>query len=253
MTSFDFAASGTEPNSVPDAVSTPAGSGGNAAAMRLLSAPAPAPAPAPAAGTASFRTTGPWIAGSLYRAHGSEAGTATQGVAGGTVHVFTARPKKSHSKKAAYVVFCGRATGVFRTWLQAEPLVKGVSNCIYRGYATLAAADAAFAYAVAQSWVRVCDAPLTAIPALPQPIHVEDAVNPLNDDEHFDGKWYIVYRGVTPGLYRSHLESQLNTLGVWGAIHESVVGTSAALAKFEAAARCGEIRTANPPAYVDFL
>jgi hypothetical protein len=49
----------------------------------------------------------------------STAGHATQGISGARVHAAPSagRQKKSkRARKAAYVVFCGRRPGVFRTW-----------------------------------------------------------------------------------------------------------------------------------------
>ncbi|KAJ7169366.1 hypothetical protein C8R43DRAFT_1121239 [Mycena crocata] len=155
-----------------------------------------------------------------YTNQWSIAGAATQGVANASVHrVQHASPHGKRVVKAAYVIFVGTDTGVFFTWLQTKPLVSGVKNCIFRGYATVTEAYRAFEYAQARSWVRVVsNAPVThPIQALPQPQNPEDndEENPLNGDEPFDGNslWYIVYRGITPGVYRSHLECQLNTLG----------------------------------------
>ncbi|KAJ7883968.1 hypothetical protein B0H13DRAFT_2343917 [Mycena leptocephala] len=184
----------------------------------------------------------------------SVAGTATQGVPGGYVRVVGAPPAKNKNKPkfAAYVVFCGRHVGVLHAWREVEPLVRGVSKCIFRGYKTAEQAHAAFAYASERSWVRVVGALIpAAIPVLPQPVVVADGTNPLNGTEDFDGKWYVVYRGITPGVYRSHLECQLNTVGVRGALHQSVEGISAALAKFAAAAGCGEATIAEAPPYSD--
>jgi hypothetical protein len=47
------------------------------------------------------------------------------------------------------------------------------------------------------------------------------------------------------------LECQLNTVGVRGALHQSVEGISAALAKFAAAAGRGEATIAEVPPYSD--
>ncbi|KAJ7481408.1 hypothetical protein B0H11DRAFT_1915560 [Mycena galericulata] len=131
--------------------------------------------------------------------------------------------------------------GYTHDWAETKPLVNSVPNNIFRGYYTVAEAQAAFQYALQRSWVRSVDTPVTAIPALPLPAPVIDSSNPLNGDETLDDTWYIVYRGITPGVYRSHLESQLNTLGIPGAIHESVEGKAAALDKYNAAVRRGEI------------
>ncbi|KAJ7837459.1 hypothetical protein B0H13DRAFT_2261035 [Mycena leptocephala] len=188
--------------------------------------------------------------------HWSLAGSATQGVANAHVRAIQTggRRKKPRTHIAAYTVFCGRQHGVFKTWAETEPLVKRVSKCIFRGYGTLAEARAAYEYAAARSWVRVADAPvIAAIPHLPQPQVASSAnlTNPLNGNEDFNGRWFVVYAGITPGVYRSLLESQLNTLGVPGAIHESIVGWSAAWAKFTEATGRNETRVGPAPAYDD--
>jgi hypothetical protein len=81
--------------------------------------------------------------------------------------------------------------------------VTGVSCSIFRGYQTVAAAQAAFEYAVARSWTRTTDAAVSAIPALPQPLPADLGVNPLHETEALDDRWYIVYCGILPGVYRS--------------------------------------------------
>jgi hypothetical protein len=87
---------------------------------------------------------------------------------------------------------------------ETERLVIGVSNNIFRGYPSLQAAHAAFTYAEARSWTRVSDAPVvTGIPALPEPILASEWGNPLHESETLDDFWYIVYRGIRPGVYRS--------------------------------------------------
>lgn len=45
------------------------------------------------------------------------------------------------SRKAAYVVFRGHQTGVFRSWDECEPLVNGYPKAKFQGYATLAEAN----------------------------------------------------------------------------------------------------------------
>ncbi|KAJ7914817.1 hypothetical protein B0H13DRAFT_1872529 [Mycena leptocephala] len=82
--------------------------------------------------------------------------------------------------------------------------------------------------------------------AEPLPVVVADGANPLNGTEDFDGKWFV---GITPGVYRSHLECQLNTVGVRGALHQSVEGISAALEKFAAATSRDEATIAQAPPF----
>ncbi|KAJ7893751.1 hypothetical protein B0H13DRAFT_2339566 [Mycena leptocephala] len=159
------------------------------------------------------------------------AGSATQGVARSSVHAVHKSPKKKSTTKQAYVVFQGLRCGIFLTWSDADPLVTGISSAIHRGYSTIADAEAAYAYAQARGWTRSFDAPLRPIPVLPQPVALDDPnqVNPLHGTERLDNRWFIVYSGISPGVYHSHLECQLNTMGLRGALHESVVGKRAAL------------------------
>ncbi|KAJ7747897.1 hypothetical protein DFH07DRAFT_775850 [Mycena maculata] len=180
------------------------------------------------------------------------AGVATQGVPNAHVRAVGGdKKKKSHSQKVAFVVFCGLDVGVFLSWDEVKPLVRGVSCSVYRGYPTLDAAEAAFQFALDNSWVcRTGDCVVAAIPHLPQPIPNISVLNVLHDTEALDNTWYVVYRGITPGVYRSHLESQLNTLGVRGALHEGIQGKAEALRKYTEAFRRGEVDVV-PPRYPD--
>ncbi|KAJ7704199.1 hypothetical protein B0H16DRAFT_1482688 [Mycena metata] len=182
-----------------------------------------------------------------YSTDWSTAGFATQAVPGARVHAVQrlgSKKKKSGKKPptsysaVVHVAFSRRVTGV--------------PNSIFRGYPTVSEAQAAFEYANSRGWIRFADRPVTSgIARLPQPINIQDTLNALNNDTDFDGRWYIVYRGITPGVYRSHLESQLNTVGVQGALHESVEGLSAAIEKYTNATSRGETVVAPPPHYHD--
>ncbi|KAJ7140436.1 hypothetical protein C8R46DRAFT_1233883 [Mycena filopes] len=195
--------------------------------------------------------------GRAFTSNWAAAGHATQGVANTSVRAVqrgAPKKKKKAGKQpaAGYAIFCGLRCGVFETWAETRPLVNGVKNCIFRGYPTMQEAHAAFAYATNQGWVRRADAPvLSGIPRLPEPIALHDTINALNNHENFDGLWYVVYRGIIPGVYRSHLESQLNTVGVRGALHESVQGLSAAIVKYTDAMARGETGVSSPPSYTD--
>ncbi|KAJ7901030.1 hypothetical protein B0H14DRAFT_3422939 [Mycena olivaceomarginata] len=146
------------------------------------------------------------------------AGAATQGVP--SAHVLASpSPHKKKTKTPAVAP-------------QTEALIRGVPNCIFRGYSSLSAAHAAFDYAHRRLWTRsLNDAsrqPIAAT-ALPLPITDTDTVNSLNSSEADDDTWYVVYRGIAPGVYRSHLECQLNTLGVSNSTHERVIGKASAV------------------------
>ncbi|KAJ7432731.1 hypothetical protein FB451DRAFT_1420337 [Mycena latifolia] len=178
----------------------------------------------------------------------SEAGAATQGVPSGHVRAVAGTKKKKKGRTqtaAAYAVFCGKRCGVFYTWDEVKPLVNRVHNSIFRGYTSATDARAAFAYAEERSWTRVAGAPLGIIPRLPQPVIFEPH-NPLNGSENCDARWYLVYRGIFPGIYRSHLECQLNTLGISGAVYESIEGLVAARRKYDEAVERGDVGIIAP-------
>ncbi|KAJ7079708.1 hypothetical protein B0H15DRAFT_804276 [Mycena belliarum] len=180
------------------------------------------------------------------------AGAATQGISSGHVRAVQPRKKQPASKKVAYAVFCGLECGVFLTWDEAKRQVNGISNCIFRGYTSVSDARAAFAYAEAHSWTRIAQSTsVPAIPRLPEPITSSslDCPNPLNGSETIDDRWYVVYKGIQPGVYRSHLECQLNCLGVRKSVHQSIVGKLEALRKFEAAVRQGNTEALLPTYY----
>ncbi|KAJ7830020.1 hypothetical protein B0H14DRAFT_3465213 [Mycena olivaceomarginata] len=156
------------------------------------------------------------------------AGTATQGVAGRHVHrVQTAKKKKT--KKAAYVVFHGWAPNVYRKWADARLAVSGCSNSIHHGYSTVAEAEAAFSYARSRGWTRT---------------KTMTVVNPLHGTEDLDNTWFIVYRGIKPGVYHSLLEALLNTTGVSNSLYQAEPTKEAAFRRYRTAVRRGEVMTA---------
>ncbi|KAJ7701273.1 hypothetical protein B0H14DRAFT_3527735 [Mycena olivaceomarginata] len=157
--------------------------------------------------------------------------------------VLTTPPMTPPATSAIYSYGTPTAAGYTADWEQTKPLVDRVPNSIFRGYSTVWEAEAAFAYAQMRQWTRVSYAPLASIPALPQPIGsaLADEENPLHGTEALDNRWFIVYRGIMPGVYCSHLECQLNTLGIPAALHEAVSGRDNALAKYRAAVARGDV------------
>ncbi|KAJ7080720.1 hypothetical protein C8R43DRAFT_965690 [Mycena crocata] len=193
-----------------------------------------------------------------YTAAWDVAANATQGVSGATAHLITPQPSSpsTWSKKKAFAVFCGFLPGVYLTWAEAEAQVKGASGCLFKGYKSEAAAMAAFEYALQRSWTRTCQPrgaalrervePI-AIPALPTPMGMLDAPNPLHGDPSDVGsRWYIVYAGITPGVYQSQLECGLNTVGLSCAAHDSCTRKEVAIARFQAALLKGTVKVVYP-------
>jgi viroplasmin and RNaseH domain-containing protein len=55
--------------------------------------------------------------------------------------------------KKAYVVFCGRRTGIYTDWHACNAQVSGYSNAVFVGYDNIAEAEKAWA-----GYLRDCDA-----------------------------------------------------------------------------------------------
>ncbi|KAF7335855.1 Cauli-VI domain-containing protein [Mycena sanguinolenta] len=144
--------------------------------------------------------------GSGYTTDWATAGAASQGVPDGHVRVVQAGSKKKKPKAKAYTVFYGQVPGVYLAWAQAKDMVSRVPNAVYRGYPSVAEAQEAFDYARARGWVRASGHTIDLIPNMPPPSELDEVVNPfwtsapnLRDDD----EWYVVYRGITPGVYRT--------------------------------------------------
>ncbi|KAJ7715978.1 hypothetical protein B0H16DRAFT_1741600 [Mycena metata] len=144
-------------------------------------------------------------------------------------------------------------SGVTATWSQAEPQVKGARPALYQGYSTRAAADAAFNYAVDHRWTRVCGSvasPLdftvqqAPLGSLPTPASLAAVPSPLHGVQ--DGLWYVVFCGITPGVYESYLEVGLNTLGIPCAAHASFPTKNRAIGEFQEALEKGFVKIVTP-------
>ncbi|KAJ7144887.1 hypothetical protein C8R43DRAFT_953680 [Mycena crocata] len=195
-----------------------------------------------------------------YTQSWATAANASQGVEHGHVQRVQNKPKKKHTKKAAYVVFFGHRPAAYLNWADAKSAVSGAKNAIYRGYGTVKEAQDAFAYAQARGWTRCTDArgPLgpTSTPHLPQyptpsQRHDPPSPNPLHGTEDLDDNWYVVYKGIVPGVYHSLLEAMLNTVGVSNSAYETVVGRDAAFDLFQNADADQETMFASPPPFSD--
>ncbi|KAJ7695518.1 hypothetical protein B0H16DRAFT_1750694 [Mycena metata] len=185
----------------------------------------------------------------------SEAASASQGVPGGSTQRLT--PTNSKKKRSrgcgGYAVFFGRQTGAFRAWFtEAEPLVKGVNNSLYQGHDTFLQAQAAYNYIRERGCTRtlphapdsIAERPMTELPV---PVGLLDRVNPLHARSGLQtGLWYIVYAGITPGVYQSSLECSLNTLGLSSAVFESCADKAEAIVLFQNAVAHGDVRCLRP-------
>ena len=155
----------------------------------------------------------------------------------------------------------------------AQPLVSGVPNAIHRGYPTITEAEAAYAYAAARRWTRTSHPGIgitttDPIPTLPVPSQSPADDNPLHRCEPTDDQWFVVYRGIAPGVYHSlyallplfyraalitpislSLEALLNTVGISNALYESFYGKEIAVVAYSQAIGRGETGVSPPPAF----
>ncbi|KAJ7196875.1 hypothetical protein GGX14DRAFT_329909, partial [Mycena pura] len=111
-----------------------------------------------------------------------------------------------------YTVFYGGEIGVFEAWPDVKRSITGHGLAIYAGFPSLQAVQAALDYARTMGWTADSH-PSDVTSPLPTPASYED--NPLNSSCSAN-QWYVVCRGVVPGVYKSYLECSLNTVGVKG-------------------------------------
>ncbi|KAJ7060345.1 hypothetical protein C8F01DRAFT_1142355 [Mycena amicta] len=185
---------------------------------------------------------------------------ATQGVPGTSVRRVDQQPRQRRSRRGDHwVVFHGLHPGVFDSWQLAKPEVHRVSGALHCKYPSYTAAMEAFSFAATRSWTRTVSpgggSASRPISYVPLPIRTVDpdtleltSPNPLQSGQHIeDGKWYFVYKGIRPGIYRSYLESQLNVVGISIAVHDSHTGTlDFAISHFLQAAERGEVAELRP-------
>ncbi|KAJ7481677.1 hypothetical protein FB451DRAFT_1394310 [Mycena latifolia] len=177
----------------------------------------------------------------------SEAAEATQGISATHVQRLTPHSPRRRSKKAAYVVFRGRITGVFPTWKDAEQATSGVRFSLHQGYLSHAQATAAFEFARLQGWTSDVDhswanTPISSSQApLPVPSDGLETRHSALSIRLAGDPWYVVYAGINPGVFPTYVECALNVLGIRASVHESVPTYDEARAKFQRASDKGDV------------
>ncbi|KAJ7715850.1 hypothetical protein DFH07DRAFT_974074 [Mycena maculata] len=162
-------------------------------------------------------------------------------------------PPTQRSAGTREAMLCSLAETLVPFALEVEAMVRGVSCSIQQGYSTFEGATAAFEYARLRGWTRrvpddsfiVPSAVLPpAIPWLPQPPAFSDAPNPLHGEHN--GLWYIVYCGITPGVYPSSVECHLNTVGITNSVFDSCDTKEVAILRYQTALADGRIKVLTP-------
>ncbi|KAJ7686335.1 hypothetical protein B0H14DRAFT_2654350 [Mycena olivaceomarginata] len=150
----------------------------------------------------------------------SEAGHATQGVSHSSVRA-VAKSKPRHPKSKAYVVFHGLCVGVFKKWCVSQDDVvnatSSVSSALQQGYASRAAAQAAYTLVQANDWTCV----------LPTMHSSFAAPTGLTREPRADSELLF-----PPERNDRCVECQLNVLGVQGAVYDSASSYQEAQLKF---------------------
>ncbi|CAK5276785.1 unnamed protein product [Mycena citricolor] len=173
----------------------------------------------------------------------SVAGSLVQDKPGSRAVSLSPRKTGRRPRPKAYVVFVGRRSGVFDLWSECKAQVSDYACCLYRGYSSKDRAEAAFVYAQQRGWTSA-PGHFRYVPPIPVTDDDYEVYNPLSGrEEDNDKRWYVVYRGLRPGVYRSSLESQLNVTGVSGQLFESVEGEALARKRFADAKRKGIRKT----------
>ncbi|KAJ7690744.1 hypothetical protein B0H17DRAFT_1201574 [Mycena rosella] len=168
-----------------------------------------------------------------------DAGSATQGVPGSSVRATAKTPKAHKPPAAAYVVFIGHEIGVFTQWPQVQKLTHGYRSAFQAGFPSVAVAEKALAYTRAQGWTSDSSVPK---PPLPLPSSYEP--NALNSPSSAGPlQWYVVSRGVHPGIYSSGLECHLNVATVKSSLYKCYTSCAAAEAAFTEQFVQGQLRT----------
>ncbi|KAJ7684873.1 hypothetical protein DFH06DRAFT_1313251 [Mycena polygramma] len=225
--------------------------------FRRLHLASASPDPSPSSGESLYRVETPTQV--QYTHHWDEAAHLSQGVSAARATRVARKPKARFARKT-YVVFFGRIPGVYKTWAEARIQVDGARGNIHQSYPSEETADAAFQYARERGWVRVCSSrppsprpvPISApIPSLPEPVGLVDTPNPLhtgsNGPASPGGRWYVVYTGISPGVYQSSLECALNICGIRSAFHDSWESRDVAIAKYQHALGAGRVTVISPP------
>ncbi|KAJ7170640.1 hypothetical protein C8R43DRAFT_1120400 [Mycena crocata] len=145
-----------------------------------------------------------------------DAAAISQGVPSRLVHAVVKSPSKKKPAPNVYVIFHGHTVEVATVWLHVQTLITGFARAYQCGFASVRAVEEALEYVQSKGWTSACD-PTTAEPVLPLPSSYEP--NPLNSGAH--ALWYVVSRGLHPGIYSLGLECHLNVAHVKGSLYES--------------------------------
>ncbi|KAJ7060664.1 hypothetical protein C8F01DRAFT_1083660 [Mycena amicta] len=210
----------------------------------------PPPPPLPVTARREYLYSSPTVP-PTHTTEWSQAAKATQGVANGHVRL-VAREPAPRKKAVCWVVFRGRENGIFHQWNLAEAATAGFRLAVYQGYTNVSDAERAYNYAVERRYTSTQpQASGLALPLAQIPASMVDENNDVDEarlvPRAADDPWYIVYRGVNPGIYPTYLEVALNTNGVSLAGHDSRETLADAILAFHGAKLRGDVQVRRQP------
>ncbi|KAJ7814315.1 hypothetical protein B0H13DRAFT_1924909 [Mycena leptocephala] len=173
----------------------------------------------------------------------SQAAHATQGISGAHVDALR-RPSKPATTKRAWVVFRGRRIGVCDTWATAKASVNAYRFALHQGYPDRAQAVAAFEFTQGRGWT--CEAGAwSALPVSPRHAPMPIPTGGALPTTHLSSRrpadpYYVVFKGINPGVFGTSVECALNVLGVSGSVHQRAPTYLEALEMFQRAEGRGE-------------
>ncbi|KAF7967887.1 hypothetical protein HWV62_32832 [Athelia sp. TMB] len=200
----------------------------------------------PSATPTTYQVASPTRVGATQDWH--LAGHLTQGVPAAHVHRThgVESPKKtppSKSKTAkAYVVYQGRTTGVFEHWTPVEAATTGISGPVFEGFPSLLCAQRAWFIAEQMNVVRTLrpNVEYGPCPAFYGPI----AVTLLNfPEDYFGQRFYVVSKGLCPGVYPFWGLAASQVLHVRNAIYKDYTSRAQALEMWQRAISEGSVHT----------
>ncbi|KIY61979.1 hypothetical protein CYLTODRAFT_459392 [Cylindrobasidium torrendii FP15055 ss-10] len=166
---------------------------------------------------------------------------------GSPVKSLLKRDKKHQGIAVAYVAFRASEPGVYAKWEDCRRCVSGQSGSVYLGYTSLAAAEAAYAFAVKKGLTAVTRQSIRARPILTTLYRCPTKHKIASGSPIQNGatrvSWHSVYVGLTPGVYASYAEAAPSVAGIEGACYESWDSKQDAVAAYMARVDAGRIGT----------
>ncbi|KAF5325982.1 hypothetical protein D9611_000240 [Ephemerocybe angulata] len=159
------------------------------------------------------------------------------------------------ARKNFYVVTKGRVPGIYDTWTEAAAQKDDLPDAIYEGFETYAQAREVWDKAVDKGWVKRCnpDAGAKGKKGSPsrRPLGASSSCSAIEDARTTtmntppSTEWYVVTRGIKPGVYSTWREASQYVTNVIGALYDPFESELEALRAFTTASVQGQIEVVD--------